>query len=388
MALPSRMKFGIFMAPFHPVGDNPTLALERDLELIELLDDLGYDEAWIGEHHSAGWETISSPEVFIAAAAQRTSKINLGTGVISLPYHHPLMTANRMVQLDHMTRGRVMMGVGPGALVTDAYMMGIDFSTQRPRMDEALGIIIRLLTETEPITYESDWFVMRDARLHLRPYSQPYFPIAVAAAATPSGLILAGKHGTAVLSLSVLASDAIRSTLRDFWKIAEDTAAEHGNTMNREEWRLVLHVFLAETRKEAMEQARIKAGQYQRGYFEEALGNPSTFDGPPDRIVDAMVEKGAWCVGTPDDLVESIHRLDEESGGFGGLLVQATEWGTREQVFRSYELLARYVMPQFQGTMESLAGSYDWAVERRDELTTLRKASLERARRAYTGKSA
>ena len=388
MALPSRMKFGIFMAPFHPVGDNPTLALERDLELIELLDNLGYDEAWIGEHHSAGWETISSPEVFIAAAAQRTSKIKLGTGVISLPYHHPLMTVNRMVQLDHMTRGRVMMGVGPGALVTDAYMMGIDFSTQRPRMDEALGIIIRLLTETEPIAYESDWFVLRDARLHLRPYTQPYFAIAVAAAATPSGLILAGKHGTGVLSLSVLASDAIRTTLRDFWKIAEDTAEEHGNTMNREDWRLVLHVFLAETRKEAMEQARVKAGQYQRGYFEEALGNASTFDGPRDKIVDAMVDRGAWCVGTPDDLVETIHRLDEESGGFGGLLIQATEWGTREQVFRSYELLARYVMPQFQGTMESLSGSYDWAVERRDELTTLRKASLEKARQALAGNSA
>ena len=385
MALPARMKFGIFMAPFHPVGDNPTLALERDLELIELLDDLGYDEAWIGEHHSAGWETIASPEVFIAAAAQRTHRINLGTGVISLPYHHPLMTANRMVQLDHMTRGRVMMGVGPGALVTDAYMMGIDFSTQRPRMDEGLGIIIRLLTETEPITYESDWFTLRDARLHLRPYTRPHFPIAVAAAATPSGLVLAGKHGTAVLSLSVLASDAIRSTLQEFWHIAEETAAEHGNTMKREEWRLVLHVFLAETRKEAVEQARVKAGQYQRGYFENALGNPPTFDGPPDRIVDAMVDRGAWCVGTPDDLVEMIHRLDEESGGFGGLLIQATEWGTREQVFRSYELLARYVMPRFQGTMDSLESSYDWAVERRDELTTLRKQSLEKARRAFTG---
>ena len=388
MALPSRMKFGIFMAPFHPVGDNPTLALERDLELIELLEHLGYDEAWIGEHHSAGWEIISSPEVFISAAAQRTQRIKLGTGVISLPYHHPLMTVNRMVQLDHMTRGRVMMGVGPGALVTDAYMMGIDFSTQRPRMDEGLGIIIRLLTETEPITYESDWFVLKDARLHLRPYTQPYFPIAVAAAATPSGLILAGKHGTAVLSLSVLASDAIRSTLKDFWKIAEDTAEEHGNTMNREDWRLVLHVFLAETRKEAFEQARVKAGHYQRGYFEEALGNPSAFDGPRDKLIDAMVDRGAWCVGTPDDLVETIHRLDEESGGFGGLLIQAAEWGTREQVFRSYELLARYVMPQFQGSMESLTDSYDWAVDRRDDLTTLRMASLEKARQALTGKGA
>ena len=386
MTLPKRMKFGIFMAPFHPVGDNPTLALDRDLELIEWLEQLGYDEAWVGEHHSGGWEPIASPEVFISAAAQRTKRIKLGTGVISLPYHHPLMTANRMVLLDHMTKGRIMMGVGPGALVTDAYMLGIDFSTQRPRMDEALGIIIRLLTETDPITYEADWFTLREAKLHLRPYTQPYFPIAVAAAATPSGLVTAGKHGTSVLSLSVLASDAVKNTLKEFWKIAEDTAAEHGKIMSREDWRLVTHVFLAESKKEAIEQARIKAGQYQRGYFEEALGNPSLFDGPADRIVDAMVDKGAWCVGTPDDLIQYIHRLDENSGGFGGLLIQATEWGTREQVFRSYELLARYVMPHFQGTMTSLSESYQWMVDTKDELQALRKRSLEQAHRDYTEK--
>tara|TARA_Y100000588_G_C14148780_1_gene879624 strand:- start:170 stop:1315 length:1146 start_codon:yes stop_codon:yes gene_type:complete len=380
------MKFGIFMAPFHPVGDNPTLALDRDLELIEWLEQLGYDEAWVGEHHSGGWEPIASPEVFISAAAQRTKRIKLGTGVISLPYHHPLMTANRMVLLDHMTKGRIMMGVGPGALVTDAYMLGIDFSTQRPKMDEALGIIIRLLTETDPITYEADWFKLREAKLHLRPYTQPYFPIAVAAAATPSGLVTAGKHGTSVLSLSVLASDAVKNTLKEFWKIAEDTAAEHGKSMNREDWRLVTHVFLAESKKEAIEQARIKAGQYQRGYFEEALGNPSLFDGPADRIVDAMIDKGAWCVGTPDDLIQYINRLDENSGGFGGLLIQATEWGTREQVFRSYELLARYVMPHFQGTMTSLSESYQWMVDTKDELQALRKRSLEKAHRDYTEK--
>ena len=386
MTLPKRMKFGIFMAPFHPVGDNPTLALDRDLELIEWLEQLGYDEAWVGEHHSGGWEPIASPEVFISAAAQRTKRIKLGTGVISLPYHHPLMTANRMVLLDHMTKGRIMMGVGPGALVTDAYMLGIDFSTQRPRMDEALGIIIRLLTETAPITYEADWFTLSEAKLHLRPYTQPYFPIAVAAAATPSGLVTAGKHGTSVLSLSVLASDAVKNTLKEFWKIAEDTAAEHGKSMNREDWRLVTHVFLAESKKEAIEQARIKAGQYQRGYFEEALGNPSLFDGPADRIVDAMIDKGALCVGTPDDLIQYIHRLDENSGGFGGLLIQATEWGTREQVFRSYELLARYVMPHFQGTMTSLSESYQWMVDTKDELQALRKRSLEKAHRDYTEK--
>ena len=156
--------------------------------------------------------------------------------------------------------------------------------------------------------------------------------------------------------------------------------------MNREDWRLVTHVFLAESKKEAIEQARIKAGQYQRGYFEEALGNPSLFDGPADRIVDAMVDKGAWCVGTPDDLIQYIHRLDENSGGFGGLLIQATEWGTREQVFRSYELLARYVMPHFQGTMTSLSESYQWMVDTKDELQALRKRSLEKAHRDYTEK--
>src|SRR5439155_9182029 len=166
MTLPARMRFGIFLAPFHALGENPTLSIHRDLELIEWLDHLGYDEAWVGEHHSAGWEIIASPEVFIAAAAERTKHIKLGTGVVSLPYHHPLMVADRMVLLDHLTRGRVMFGIGPGALTSDALMLGIEPSTQRPRMEEAMGIILRLMTETEPITYECDWFTLRNARLH------------------------------------------------------------------------------------------------------------------------------------------------------------------------------------------------------------------------------
>ena len=202
MTLPDRMKFGIFLAPFHLLGENPTLGLERDLELVQWLDYLGFDEAWIGEHHTAGWETIASPEVFMGVAAERTKHIKLGTGVISLPYHHPLMVANRMTLLDHLTRGRVMLGVGPGALITDAYMLGIDPLTQRNRMGESFDIIMRLLTETEPITYESDWFTLNEARLHLQPYTKPHFPVAVAAAMSPSGMELAGRHGVWVLSIA------------------------------------------------------------------------------------------------------------------------------------------------------------------------------------------
>ena len=385
--LPARMKFGIFMAPFHPMGENPTLALERDLELVQRLDALGFDEAWFGEHHSGGWETIASPEMFIAFAAERTKHIRLGTGVISLPYHHPLMVTNRMVLLDHLTRGRVMMGVGPGALVTDAHMLGIDPPTQRSRMDEALGIIKRLLTSDEPVTHKSDWFTLNDARAHLRPYTRPHFPIAVAAAMSPSGMVVAGKHGASVLSVAATAGGArYTKNLAEFWRIAEQTASEHGNTMDRAEWRLVTHVHLAESRKEAVEQVRHKAAWYQRHYFETVMGQPAPFDGPAEKIVDAMVDMGAWVVGTPDDLVDAIHRLDGESGGFGGLLVQATEWTDRESILRSYELLARYVMPRFQGTLDSLRTSEKWSIDKRDELRALREQAIDRAKKDYEAK--
>ena len=224
MPLPDRMKFGIFLGPFHRVGENPTLAMDRDMELIEWLDYLGFDEAWIGEHHSAGWEIISSPEIFMAVAADRTKHIKLGSGVISLPYHHPLMVANRMVQIDHMTHGRVMLGVGPGALPGDAYMMGIPHEVQRDRMDEALGIILRLFTESEPITYKCDWFELNEALLQLRPYQKPYMPVAVASVQTGSGVTLAGKHGASVLTITVPRDpSAGPSPLRELWEIAEES---------------------------------------------------------------------------------------------------------------------------------------------------------------------
>jgi limonene 1,2-monooxygenase len=122
----SRLNFGIFLAPFHKAGENPTLAFQRDLSLIQHLDTLGYDEVWIGEHHSAGSEIIASPEIFIAAAAERTRWIKLGTGVTSVGYHNPFWVAERLVLLDHLTHGRVMFGAGPGSLPTDAAMIGIE----------------------------------------------------------------------------------------------------------------------------------------------------------------------------------------------------------------------------------------------------------------------
>src|SRR5688572_4366080 len=142
------------MAPFHKPGQNPTLALERDLQLVEHLDALGYDEAWIGEHHSAGTEIIASPEIFIAVAAERTRRIKLGTGVVSLSYHNPLWVAERIVLLDHLTRGRAMLGVGPGSLPTDAAMIGVSQAETRELMEQSLDIIMTLLRTETPVTFK------------------------------------------------------------------------------------------------------------------------------------------------------------------------------------------------------------------------------------------
>ena len=383
MAFPKRMKFGIFLGPFHRLGENPTLALERDLQLVQWLDTLGYDEAWIGEHHSAGWETISSPELFMAVAAERTRHIKLGTGVVSLPYHHPLMVANRMALLDHLTRGRVILGVGAGALSSDAHMLGIDPKLQRKMMDESIGIILRLFTETEPITYKSSWFELNEAVVQLRPYQQPHMPIAVAAVQSPSGVALAGKHGAAVLTVSLSGAFVADVDLKQLWAIAEESAAEHGKTVRRDEWRLTIPIHLAESREEAMNDARLGAGLYHREYFEETLGLQSDNDGPIEGIIDSMVEAGNWIVGTPDDCIDAIVRLDEMTGGFGALLVSAHEWAPREKTLHSYELLARYVMPQFQGSLTGLDASAVWSRDHARETQAQRKDAIERAQQAW-----
>ena len=382
MDISNSMKFGVFMAPFHRVGENPTLALERDLELIQWLDTLGFDEAYIGEHHSAGWETIASPEVFMATAAERTRNIRLGTGVISLPYHHPLMVANRMVLLDHLTRGRVILGVGPGALSSDALMLGINPERQREMMHESLDIIMRLFTETEPITHKTDWFELNDAVLQLRPYQKPHIPVTVASVQSPAGVTLAGKHGAGVISLSI-PRDTIRSTsLSDLWNIAEETAAEHGITMHREDWGLVMGCHLAETREQALEDIRIGSARVVTEYFGETLGNPVP-DTAFENIAEHMRENHQWIVGTPDDCIAEIKRLQEMSGGFGTFMIRVEDWAPRETINRSYELLARYVMPQFQGSLTGIKISNQWVKDMKDTLQVNRIAGLQRATDSY-----
>ncbi|HXZ89109.1 MAG TPA: LLM class flavin-dependent oxidoreductase [Candidatus Binataceae bacterium] len=367
------MKFGIFMAPFHRVGENPALAFERDMQLIEWLDELGFDEAFIGEHHSAGWEIISSPEIFMAVAATRTKRIMLGSGVVSVPYHHPFNIANRFALLDQLTRGRVILGCGPGALPSDAYMLGIETTTQRDRMVEGIKAMMRLFNEDGGVTIDGSFFKMRDAHLQVKPYQKPHMPVFVANTFSPSGMVAAGQLGCGVLSIATFAPGGLNE-LPKRWAMGEEIAAENGKTLDRNNWRLVFPVHLAESKKEALDDIRDGCNLWIQKYFIETLGAKIQFEEYPgqpteEMTADRMASRGGVIVGTPDDAIAKIKEVWEASGGgFGGLLLLAHEWAPREKILHSYELWARYVAPQFQGSTVPIQFSQHWTEERRDML--------------------
>jgi len=362
------MKFGIFLPPFHPPGQDPALAYQRDLELIQWLDDLGYDEAYIGEHHSAGWEIIPSPEIFMAMAAARTRRIMLGSGVVSVPYHHPFHIASRFAMLDQMTRGRVILGCGPGALPGDAYMLGIDPATQRKRMVEGVRAIVRLFVEEGGVTIDGSWFKLNDAHLQVKPFQKPHMPIFTASLFSPSGMVAAGELGVGLLTLLGFVSGF--GELRDRWSIVEEAAAEHGNTVSRDNWRLVLPFHLADSRKEALEDVREIGDALISQYFSSPVRQVDLGQGaaiPPLPIAQLAAEGGA-IIGTPDDAIAKIRELQEISGGFGGYLNMAIDWTSRQKTLHSYELFARYVAPIINNNLGSIPYSRQWTAERRPQL--------------------
>jgi limonene 1,2-monooxygenase len=358
----TKMRFGAFIAPFHPLAENPTLAIERDIELVQWMDKLGYDEAWIGEHHSAGYELIASPELFIATLAERTKNIRLGTGVSSLPYNQPLMLADRINQLDHITPGRVMFGVGPGALPSDAFMMGIEVAKQRDMMDEALDVIVPLL-KGETVTAKTDWFTLNEARLQMTPYSRPHVDIAVASQVSPTGATAAGRHGVGLLSIGATNAGGFNA-LASNWAICEEKAKDNGKSVDRANWRLVGPVHIAETAEKARENVRFGLEKWLY-YFREVAALPLAPDDGSDPV-DALINSGMAVIGTPEDAVAQIERLQEQSGGFGAFLQMAHNWADFEETKRSYELFARYVMPKFQGLNENREASLDWARNNRE----------------------
>ena len=358
------IKFGAFLAPHHPIGENPVLQYRRDLDLVEQLDDLGFEEFWCGEHHSTGWEVIPSPEMFLAAAGERTHRIKLGTGVVSLPYHNPYHVAQRIVQLDYMTGGRAILGTGPGALPSDAHMLGIDPMLLRDRQDEGIAVVRRLLAG-ERFTYECDWFNLYDAKLQLLPL-QREIPQAVASMISPSGMTLAGKYGIGILSLASMSTAGL-AALPLQWSFAEESAEKHGQTMDRSNWRIVMNWHIAETKEEARAEAMSGLHRWHTEYNHQTLQRPGSVAwDTPEETMDNLVEAGGVLIGTPDDLIQRIRDMYELCGGFGTVIGFVNDFANHHATARSWDLVARYVLPEVNGMLDDYRESQQFVIEHRE----------------------
>jgi limonene 1,2-monooxygenase len=383
-----RLGFGAFLAPHHPIGEHPMLQFRRDLDLVEHLDRLGYDEFWCGEHHSSGWEMIASPEMFLAAAGERSKRIKLATGVVSLPYHHPFHVAQRMVQLDYMSGGRAIFGSGPGALASDAHTLGVDPMLLRDRQDEAISVIKRLFAG-ERVTAKSDWFTMQDAALQLLPL-QEEMPFAVASQISPSGMTLAGKHGIGIISIGSLSDEGLNA-LPTQWGFAEAAAAKHGQIVDRKNWRVLLSWHIAETREKARAEARDGLFRHHNEYITATLQRPGA---RPFKTPDEAVDKTAFStgtaatIGTPDDLVERIKSVLEISGGFGTVVGFVHDWANPENTMRSWDMVARYVVPEINGYLAGLRKSREFVASNREYFDRARQAVMAKINENETAAAA
>jgi len=392
METKQHVEFGLFFPPQHYPQQNPTRALQRDLETIEFAERMGFTEAWVGEHHSSGWEIVSSPEVFVASAIERTARIRLGTGVVSLPYHHPFHVASRAVLLDHLAQGRFMLGVGPGSLPSDAAMLGIPWSETRSRMVESFSAIHHLLTSQKPLTTTAKWFDLEDAVLQLRPYSLPTMPIVFTAMESPFGPSLAGKYGAGLISLSATTASGY-GALNRHWTVVEEQADKHKQVVSRDDWRITVYMHVAETKDDAkrdVEKGLLRYTYYGAAVLERTLewwdpdGNAS---GPPpsvDQIIDTFGGMKIACVGTPKDAIDMIRALLDITGGFGKLLIMAgIDWASQEAQNRSLELIAREVMPHFEDSTSSLVAAERRMQETRKSRIAEQRAAINAARKAY-----
>jgi limonene 1,2-monooxygenase len=268
------------------------------------------------------------------------------------------------VQLDHLTRGRALFGSGPGALPSDARTLGIDPMLQRDRQDEALGVIIRLLRGEERFTHESDWFTLRDAQLQILPL-QEEIPMVTASSISPSGMQLAGRHGTGVISIASASTEGLQA-LPTQWSFADEAAAAAGRTVDRRDWRVLMSWHLAETREQAQREALTGLQRWHNDYNVHVLGRPGAtrVEDPHELMArttgDGAPGAGAAVVGTPDDLVAAIRHLQEVTGGFGVVVGFAHDLADREATLRSWELMARYVVPELNGLTRNLRASADF----------------------------
>jgi alkanesulfonate monooxygenase SsuD/methylene tetrahydromethanopterin reductase-like flavin-dependent oxidoreductase (luciferase family) len=354
------MELGYFAMPSHPPERGLKAGIDWDLQTMRWLDELGYTEAWIGEHHTAPWEPHPSPDLLVAQALMQTKRLRIGPGGFLLPYHHPAELANRVAVLDHMSEGRLMFGVAASGLPSDWAMFNVDgmSGVNREMTREALDIILRLWSDEPSFHFSGKyWNVDKPEpmfgvlRPHIKPLQQPHPPIGVAGLSKNSDTLkMAGEHGFLPLSLNLNPT-----YVGTHWAAVEEGAKRTGRTPHRRDWRMVREVFVAETDAEAM---RLSVdgpmGRMMREYFLPLLGqfgfldylkhDPSVADSD---VTPAYCAQHNWLVGSPATVAEKLERVYREVDGFGTLLVFGFDYTENSQAWHnSLRLLAEEVLPR------------------------------------------
>ena len=365
------MKLGYFTMPLHPPGSNITQTLQNDLlQLIEL-DEMGYSEAWIGEHFTAKWENIPAPDLLIAQALGLTKQIILGTGVSCMPNHNPFILAHRIAQLDHMAKGRVIWGVGSGGFIGDFEVFGIDPKSgiQRTLTRDAIDTILRIWDDPKPGNYKHEFWEFTIPEpideiglgFHMKPYQIPHPPIAVAGVSEKSDtLVMAGERGWIPLSINLVPPRVIKS----HWSSIEHGASKYGRIPDRSTWRVAREIYISDTssgaRKEALE--GVISRDFEN-YFLKSLPmmqmldllkkdpNMPDSDVTPEYLVDNI-----FIVGNTEDVAEKLFSLYEAVGGFGTLLAMGHEWNPRAKWQNSMRLLKEDVIPILDNMIASKGG--------------------------------
>jgi alkanesulfonate monooxygenase SsuD/methylene tetrahydromethanopterin reductase-like flavin-dependent oxidoreductase (luciferase family) len=356
------MKLGIFLMPSHPPERSLYDATQWDLEMIEYADQLGFQEAWIGEHFSTQWEPIPAPDLMISQALQRTKQIKLAPGAHLLPYHHPVELAHRVAYLDHLAQGRLMLGIGAGGIPSDWALFNVDAQSgeHRRMTQEALEIILKLWTEEAPIQYRGNyWSFNKNGTMfevlkpHMKPFQQPHPPIAITGFSPSSETLkMAGERGFIPMSLGC--NDDYIAT---HWNSVLEGAKKSGRTPDRREWRITRDVFVAETDEEAYEHSvNGMMGRQHREYWLPMFGQ---FDflkvlkhdrSMPDEAVtvEYLAERG-WLIGSPETVAGKLQQLYDRVGGFGELLMTGYDYSETPDVWKkSMRLLKEEVLPRIK----------------------------------------
>jgi alkanesulfonate monooxygenase SsuD/methylene tetrahydromethanopterin reductase-like flavin-dependent oxidoreductase (luciferase family) len=350
------MEIGVFTVPFRLPETEQKDGLDWDLQVIQWADEFGFDEAWCAEHFTLGWENTCAPELVIAAAAQRTKTIRLAIGANLLPYHNPVALAHRLMQLDHMTNGRLITGFGSGGYETDGQLFGLNDLAERRRItSEALDVILAIWTKERPFKHKGEFFRV-DYPVYDKfwggpnwcPRQKPHPRVAIAGISSGSSSLKdAGRRGFIPMSF-----DLAPDYLIGHWKAYEEGAAETGLTPSRADWRLFKNVFVGRTDDEALELAT--SAPVRRAFDEfvlrvyERFGLLGAFaPGVPEKDITAeYLARNIWLVGSPATVIKKIEKVHKDIGGFGVLVTPSFDCLHDPTLFKkSLQLLATEVAP-------------------------------------------